>query len=262
MNRTLLTISGLDGCGATGVAADLKTFQTFRTYGVAAISAVLARNTLGVQAIHPVPMEILGQQIEALATDMPIHGVKVGLLPGAAHVTLVASLLEAFKIRERLVVDAALWAGPRALVLDAAGVAALKEKLLPDAYLVVANGAEAEALTGVPVHDAAAAKEAAKALVDLGARHAVVTGGDLEGSRVLDIWYDGARHHVFDAPRLATRNTLGVGDTFSAILATYAVKGVSVGESVEKAKQYIAKAMQHPFQIGKGPGPLNHTLPM
>jgi len=262
MNRTILTISALDASCSTGVAADLKTFQTFRAYGACAATAVLARNTAGTQAVHPVPMEILGQQVEAIATDMQVHGVKVGLLPGTLHVQVVASLLEAFQLSRFVVLDPVLWVAGGAPLLDESGVKALQEKLVPLAYALVVNPAEAAALSGLPVRDANEAKEAARVLVGLGAKNVVVTGGDLEGPRALDVWYDGNLHHVFDAPRVASRNTLGLGDTFSAILAALAVKGMGMGESIEKAKQYLAKAMQHPFLIGRGAGPLNHTIPM
>lgn len=262
MNRTILTVSGLDSSCTTGVGADLKTFQTFRAYGAAAATAVLARNTMGTQAVHAVPMEILGQQVEAVAADMTVHGVKVGLLPGTQHVLMVASLLDAFQLTKFVIVDPVLWVAPGAPLLDEAGVIAVREKLIPIAYALVVNVAEATLLSGVCVRDLATAKEASRALMGLGARNVIVTGGDLEGGRALDLWDDGNLHHVFDAPRLATRNTLGLGDTFSAILAGLAVKGMGMGESIEKAKQYLAKAMQHPFIIGKGAGPLNHTIPM
>ncbi len=262
MNRTILTISGLDASCTSGTAADIKTFQTFRVYGAAAITSILVQNTQGIQAIHPVPMEILGQQVEAIATDMAVHGVKVGMVATAANAQMIATLLDAFQLAKTMVLDPMLHSAAGAPLLDDKAVEVVREKLLPMAYVVTPNVLEAQVLTGVAVADMNGAKEAAKALFDRGARNVVITGGHLEGTRAMDLWYDGARYHVFDALKVPTKNTLGIGCTFSAILAALLVKGLGLGEAIDKAKQYIAKAVQHPFQIGKGGGPLNHTIPM
>ncbi|MEJ2368515.1 MAG: bifunctional hydroxymethylpyrimidine kinase/phosphomethylpyrimidine kinase, partial [Acidobacteriota bacterium] len=117
-------------------------------------------------------------------------------------------------------------------------------------------------LSGVPVKDMNGAKAAAKVIRELGCENVVVTGGHLEGPRAMDLWYDGSHQRIFDGSKIVTRNTLGMGTTFASIVAASLVKGLALGECIEKAKQYIAKATQHPFEIGKGSGPLNHTVPM
>ena len=262
MNRTLLTISAFDSSGATGVAADLKTFQTFRVYGTAAVTAIAAQNSTAVQALHPVPMEVVGQQIEAVASDIKIHGIKTGILATGATVQIVASLIEAFQLREGFVLDPVLRAATGEPMLDEAGIEVLKTRLIPLALVITPNRYEAEVLSGISVQDVPSAKEAARVIQQMGARHVVVTGGALEGPRATDIWYDGQGFHLYDAPRQATQNTLGIGHTFASALCALLVKGCLMGEAIDRTKKYIGKAIQHPFQIGKGRGPLNHTVPM
>lgn len=262
MNRTILTINAFDSSGADGVAADLKTFQTFRVYGASAITAILAGNTQGVQAVHPVPMELVGQQIEAIVADIPIHGVKVGILATAANVEIVATLIQAFNLGQYLVVDPILHSSAGQPLLEEKGIAILRDKLLPLAFCITPNRFEAEALTGISIHDRTRAKEAAKMLHDRGTKHVVITGGHFEDTRCVDLWYDGNVFNAFDAMRLPSKNTLGIGSTFSAILCALVSKGVLLGEAIDKGKKYLAKAVQHPFHIGKGEGPLNHTIPM
>ena len=262
MNKTVLSISAFDASGATGIAADLKTFQTFRVYGAAVVTAIAAQNTLGIQALHPVPMEIVGQQIEAVVSDMPVQAVKVGVLATAANVQIVASLLEAFGLKGLIVVDPVLYAATGEPLLEPSGVPLLIEKVLPLAHVVTPNRREAEILSGIPVRDVPSAKEAARLLHGKGARHVIITGGGFEGPRAMDLWYDGTNDHIFDAVRLPSRNTLGLGTTFSAVICALLMRGVVMGEAIDRAKKYLAKAMQHPFQIGKGKGPLNHTVPM
>jgi hydroxymethylpyrimidine/phosphomethylpyrimidine kinase len=262
MNRTLLTVSGFDSSGATGVAADLKTFQTFRVYGTAAVTAIAAQNSTSVQALHAVPMEVVGQQVEAIASDIKVHGIKTGILATAGNVQIVASLIEAFALKDCFVLDPVLQAATGEPMLEEAGIEALRSRLLPLALVVTPNRYEAEILSGIPVQDVPSAKEAARLIQKMGPRHVVVTGGGFPGPRATDIWYDGQAYHLFDAPRPATPNVLGIGHTFSAALCALLAKGCLMGESIDRVKKYIGKAIQHPFQIGKGKGPLNHTVPM
>ena len=262
MNRTILTVNAFDSSGADGVAADLKTFQTFRVYGAAAITAILAGNTQGVQAIHPVPMELVGQQIEAIVADIPIHGVKVGILATAANVDIVTTLIQAFNLGHYLVVDPILRSSAGQPLLDEKGVALLRDRLLPMAFCITPNRLEAEALAGIPITDRHSARDAAKILHDRGTKNVIITGGHFDDARTVDLWYDGTVFNAFDAMRLPSKNTLGLGATFSSILCALVSKGMLLGEAIDKAKKYLAKAMQHPFQIGKGEGPLNHTMPM
>ncbi|MEW5763958.1 MAG: bifunctional hydroxymethylpyrimidine kinase/phosphomethylpyrimidine kinase [Acidobacteriota bacterium] len=262
MNKTVLAVSCFDASGATGLGADLKCFQTFRVYGAGVATAIAAQNTTGIQGLFPVSMEMVGQQLEAVASDLAIHAVKVGVVVNAPIVQILASLIEAFGLRSLLVVDPVLKASTGESLLDEAGLAALKERLLPLAFAVTPSAADAEALTGLRIHDANSAKEAARAIQAMGPRHVVLTSFAPDSGRAMDLWYDGTSFHLFDAPRLATRNTLGIGTTFAAALTALLVRGAVVGEAVDKAKKYVAKAAQHPFVLGKGRQPLNHTVPM
>ena len=262
MNKTVLTISAFDSSCATGIAADLKTFQAFRIYGTGVATAIIARNTAAIQAVQPIPMEIVGQQLEAVVGDMPIHGVKIGVLATATNAQIVAALMDTFQVSGNIVVHPVFQTSSGQKVLEDAAIPLLRDKIIPLATVVTPNRFEAEVLSGVRVTDVPSAKEAAKVIQSKGCKQVVITGGDWEGSRAMDIWYDGEHYHIFDAPKIATRNMLGIGDTFSAILAALLVKGSVMGEAIDRAKKYIAKAIQHPFQIGKGEGPLNHTVPI
>ncbi len=262
MNKTVLAISVMDSSGSSGLAVDLKVFHAFRVYGAAVATGIAAQNTQGVQAVTPIPMEIVGQQIEAVASDMAIHGVKVGTLLNAANVKIVSSLLKALELERMLVVDPVIHASTGERLLEDEAVTALRDSLVPMARVVTPDCSDAEALTGREVKDVQGAREAARVLREMGCANVIITSIGEDGPRAMDLWYDGNNYHVFDAPRIVSTNTLGVGGTFSSILAAQLVKGMAVGEAVDRAKKYIGKAVQHPFVIGKGRGPLNHTVPM
>lgn len=262
MNKTVLTISAFDSSCATGIAADLKTFQAFRIYGAGVVTAIIARNTVSIQAIQPIPMEIVGQRLEAVVADMPIHGVKIGVLATATNAQIVAALMDTFQVSGIIVVHPVLKSSSGQKLLEDVGLPLLRDKIIPLATVVTPNRYEAEVLSGISVTDVPSAKEAAKIIQSRGCKQVVITGGDWEGSRAMDIWYDGSNFHLFDAPKVVTKNTLGIGDTFSSILAALLAKGMVMGEAIDRAKKYLSKAIQHPFQIGKGEGPLNHTVPI
>jgi len=256
MNRTVLSIAGWDPSAGAGVAADLKTIAAFHQYGVGVITSVTAQNTTGVQAIYDLPMEFIAQQIESLTSDIEIHAVKVGMLGTARAATIVASLIQSFKL-PNVVVDPVLKSTTGTALLERRGIGALKERLLPLATVVTPNMDEAAALTGLRVTDIKTMKEAARALVKAGARNAVVTGGHL-GGRAIDVLYDGHRFSLYDSTKIETTNTHGVGCTFASAVACLLARGLQVSEAVDESKRYVARAMNHPYRIGKGEGPLQH----
>jgi hydroxymethylpyrimidine/phosphomethylpyrimidine kinase len=262
MNRTILTISALDSSCATGIGADLKTLQAFRLYGAAVATCVVAQNTLGIQGIQPVPMEMVGLQMEAVASDVRVHAVKLGILGTAANAQIVPTMVSALGLTGLVVVDPGLKGPSGETLLEEAAYPFFISGVIPLATVLVVNRLEAEVLTGRPVPDVAGAKEAAKALGDMGAKNVILTGSRFEGPRSMDLWYDGSGYHMFDAPRSPSSNTLGIGGTFTAAVTALLAKGCLMAEAIDRSKKYIAKAVQHPFQIGKGRGPLNHNVPI
>lgn len=257
MIRTVLSIAGWDPSGGAGMAADLKTIAAFGHYGVGVITSVTAQNTRGVHAIYDLPMEFVAQQIESLSSDIEIHAVKIGMLGTANATKIVASLIESLKL-PRVVVDPVLRSSSGTALLEKKGVTVLKEKLLPLAEVVTPNMREAAALTGVRVSDVRSMKEAARSLVERGARNAVVTGGHL-GARAIDVLFDGKRFSLFDSSKIQTTNTHGVGCTFATGVACLLARNLPAAEAVDMAKRYVARAMKHPYRIGRGEGPLHHV---
>jgi hydroxymethylpyrimidine/phosphomethylpyrimidine kinase len=256
VNRTVLTIAGWDPSAGAGVAADLKTIAAFRHYGVGVITSVTAQNTVGVQAIYDLPMEFIAQQIESLTSDIDVHAVKIGMLGTARAANIVASLIQSLRL-PNIVLDPLLKSTTGTALLEKKAVPVLKEKLLPHASLVTPNLEEASQLTGIRVHDVRSMKEAARSLVKAGARAAVITGGHL-GARAVDVLFDGNRFSIYDSTKLATTNTHGVGCTFSTAIACLLARNLPLQDAVDEAKRYVSRAMNHPYRIGKGEGPLMH----
>jgi hydroxymethylpyrimidine/phosphomethylpyrimidine kinase len=258
MNRNILVIAGLDPSACAGVIVDLKTLMAWRMYGVAVVTAITAQNTQRVDSVYPVPMEVIGSQLESIVGDIEIHAVKIGLMPNAKTIELIVELLRTFKLTN-IVVDPIFKSSTGYQFADDKMIQAYKEKLFPLVEAVTPNLNEASILAGMDVHDVATMKEACSKILQLGPKNVVITGGHLD-NRAQDVHYDGVRHTVFDAPKLATNHNRGLGCTFSTILALHLAKKTKVVAAIDPAKKYLARAMQHPFKIGTGNGPINHNV--
>jgi hydroxymethylpyrimidine/phosphomethylpyrimidine kinase len=253
---TALTIAGSDSSGGAGIQADLKTFAAHGVFGMSAITAVTAQNTLGVTGVVALPADFVSAQIDAVASDIPPDAVKIGMLANAAIVEAVASAVARHQF-PHVVLDTVMVAKSRASLLDADAVAALRDRLLPWAEVVTPNVPEAEALTGLTLTTAADLHRAAKCLVDMGARAALVKGGHLEGPAV-DVLWDGRRSVELVADRIVSPHTHGTGCTLSSAIAARLALGDTLETACRAAKIYVTRAIAQAPGLGRGHGPLQH----
>ena len=251
-----LTIAGSDSGGGAGIQADLKTFHRFGVYGTSAITAITAQNTLGVQAIHPVPVDDVRAQIESVVLDLRPDALKSGMLATAELARAVAEVISEHDLRG-YVLDPVMVATSGDRLLESDAESALADALLPLAAVVTPNLEEASLLTGRPVESLEEMKAAARALVRMGAGAALVKGGHLEGDAV-DVLWDGTEEHLFRRPRVRTRHTHGTGCTLSAAIAAGIARGDDVPASVERATRFVGRAIASAPGLGRGRGPVNH----
>lgn len=255
-----LTIAGSDSGGGAGIQADLKTFHAFGVFGTSALTAITAQNTHGVTAVHPVPLEVVTAQIDAVASDLRPAAVKTGMLATAELVTTVARALRAHGL-DRYVLDPVMVSTSGHRLLDEDAEATLARELLPLAALVTPNLHEARILTGVEVATLDDMRRAARALVGMGAGAALVKGGHLEGDAV-DLLWDGHEERAWRKPRLETRHTHGTGCTLSAAAAAGLAQGRTLADAVDRAVRWVAGAIATAPGLGGGHGPVNHFLPV
>jgi hydroxymethylpyrimidine/phosphomethylpyrimidine kinase len=252
-------ISGSDSSGGAGIQADLKTFSAFGVYGAGAITALTAQNTRGVHGIFPISPDFVARQIDAVLDDLEVRAIKTGMLAQAPIIEAVCERLRAHRV-SNVVVDPVMVAAGGDLLLDPPAVARVRELMLPLAALVTPNLGEAQALTGRPVGTPEQMREAARALVGMGAGAALVKGGRLTGDAI-DIFYDGYRFREFSVPRIRTTSTHGTGCTLSAAVAAGLALGQPLEAAVQAAKDYVTRAIAAALPIGHGIGPVNHLVP-
>lgn len=255
-----LTIAGSDPSGGAGIQADLKTFAAFGVYGASVLTALTAQNTRGVRAIAAVEPAFVAQQLDAVLEDLDVTAAKTGMLFSARLIETVVDRLRAHHLRQ-LVVDPVMVATSGDALFEPAALATLRETLLPLATLVTPNLHEAEVLTGRPVATVAGMRDAARALLDLGARAALVTGGHLAGEPT-DVLYDGRSFREFSAPRIAGTNLHGAGCTLSAAVVAGLARGQDLEVAVAAAKRFVTRAIATAPRIGRGARPVNHLAPI
>ena len=255
--RIALTIAGSDSGGGAGIQADLKTFAAFGVFGTSAITAITAQNTLGVARADALDPALVAAQIQAVAEDLAPHAAKTGMLANAGIIAAVVDAVARLGIGP-LVVDPVMVASSGDILLEPAAVQALRERLLPIADLITPNLVEAQVLTRKPVRDEAEMREAAEALVRMGARAALVKGGHLSGDEMVDVLHDGRELHAFRARRLPADNPHGTGCTLSAGIAAGLALGRPLVAAVQDAVAFVHRAIETAPGLGHGRGPLNH----
>lgn len=257
----VLTIAGSDSGGGAGIQADLKTFHAFGAFGTTVVTAITAQNTLGVTAVHPVPLSVVIAQLDAVMSDLPPVAIKTGMLATAPLVDTVADRLAEVGTGT-LVVDPVMVAtsGDRLLEQDAERT--ITTRLIPLAALVTPNVPEARILTGRQVRSPEEMLDAAKAMVDAGADAVLVKGGHLEGDRLVDVLWDGKSHRSWARDRLPTHNTHGTGCTLSAAIVANLAAGRSLENAVDRSLGFVEAAIRTAPGIGSGHGPLNHFAPL
>lgn len=252
-----LTIAGSDSGGGAGIQADLKTFHQLGVYGMSVLTALTAQNTLGVHGVMPVSPEFVGQQIDAVLSDIGTDAVKTGMLFDSNIIEMVAKKIKQYEINNYVLDPVMIAKGGAPLLLEEA-VCAIKKHLIPLAMVITPNLPEAEQLTGMKIETMEQMKKAAEILREMGARAVVIKGGHASGDMAIDIFFDGKEYKELKAKRFETEQTHGTGCTFAAAITAGLAKGKSVVEAVEEAKKFITAAISHPLGIGHGHGPTNH----
>ncbi len=253
----VLSIAGSDSGGGAGIQADLKAFARCGVHGMTAITAITAQNTVGVEAVEAVSPETIVAQVGAVAEDIGVDAVKIGMLGTAETVDAVVEALGLVG-EAPVVVDPVMVAESGAVLLDEEARAALVERLLPLATVVTPNIPEARALAGAEERDSQ--EDLAREVLALGPRAVVVTGGHSE--RVVDLFFDGRESAEIAGERHPDGAAHGSGCTHSSALAAFLALGETPLEAARKAREVASAAVAAGLrEIGDGPGPGRRLRP-
>jgi hydroxymethylpyrimidine/phosphomethylpyrimidine kinase len=259
----VLIVAGSDSSGGAGIQADVKAVTMLGGYAATAITALTAQNTLGVLGIVLVEPDFVALQMEAVLTDIGADAIKIGMLASGPIATRVAQTCRRLAPSIPIVLDPVMVAKGGARLLEPAAERALVSELLPMAALLTPNAPEAEALSGEPVSDEASLLRVASKLLLLGPAAVLLKGGHLPGERVVDclVTADGTVER-FESPRILSTSTHGTGCTLASAIATGIADGLTLVDSVARARHYVIEAIRTAPGLGAGHGPLNHAHPL
>jgi hydroxymethylpyrimidine/phosphomethylpyrimidine kinase len=249
----VLSIAGSDSGGGAGIQADLKAFARCGVHGMTAITAITAQNTVGVEAVEAVPAETIVAQVRAVAEDIGVDAVKIGMLGTVATVEAVVEALGCVG-EAPVVIDPVMVAESGAILLDDGARRALVERLLPLASVATPNIPEARVLIGAG--EGASQEELARGVFALGPRVAVVTGGHSED--LVDLFFDGERLVEIPGDRHPDGAAHGSGCTHSSALAAFLARGADPLGAAREARAVASAAVGAGLrEIGAGPGPVD-----
>jgi hydroxymethylpyrimidine/phosphomethylpyrimidine kinase len=250
---TALSIAGSDSGGGAGIQADLKALARVGVHGMTAITAITAQNTVGVEAVEAVSPRMIVAQVKAVAEDIGVDAVKIGMLGTAETVEAVVEAL-AHVAEASVVIDPVMVAESGAVLLDQGARTALIERLLPLTAVATPNIPEARVLTGLG--EEAGQEELARGVVALGPKAVVVTGGHSE--ELVDLFFDGEQVVEISGERHPDGAAHGSGCTHSSALAAYLAQGEEPLEAARKARVIASEAVGAGLRSnGRGPGPVN-----
>jgi hydroxymethylpyrimidine/phosphomethylpyrimidine kinase len=250
----VLSIAGSDSGGGAGIQADLKAFARCGVHGMTAITAITAQNTVGVTAVHPIPGEIVVEQVRAVVDDIGVDAVKIGMLGSVATIEAVGEALDLIGDAP-VVLDPVMISETGARLLDEDAQDALRTQLVPRATVVTPNMPEARVLAATE-GDTAGDEQLIRAVHALGPRVAVLTGGHRDEAS--DLFFDGERLVEIPGERYESDSAHGSGCTHSSALAAHLALGFEPLEAARMAKQIASEAVRDGLRsVGHGPGPVD-----
>ena len=251
----VLAIAGSDSGGGAGIQADLKAFAHCGVHGMTAITAITAQNTAAVTGVWPIAPDAIVEQVRAVADDIGVDAVKIGMLGTVATIAAVEQALDLVRDAP-VVLDPVMVAESGATLLDDDARAALRDRLLPRATVLTPNVPEAKVLTGRAPDEQVDLETLAREVAALGPRVVVVTGGHTEAAS--DVYFDGERAVFIPGERHSGGAAHGSGCTHSSALAAHLALGFDPLEAAQHAKEVAAEAVRQGLRgLGGGAGPVD-----
>jgi hydroxymethylpyrimidine/phosphomethylpyrimidine kinase len=260
MRGRVLVVAGSDSGGGAGIQADIKTITALGGYAATALTALTAQNTLSVSEVHAVPPDFVAAQMRAVLADIGADALKTGMMHSAPIIEAVCDVIEKEGKGIPLVVDPVLVAKSGALLLEKVALPTLKARLFVNATLLTPNIPEAELLTGFTVSEEDDMVHAAEMLRTYGAPAVLLKGGHLPGATITDVLVDERGPKFFRGPRIEGRHTHGTGCTLASAIAVGLAQGMSLVDSIGRARAYLEAAIRAAPGYGAGAGPIDHGV--
>ncbi len=237
--KTILTIAGSDSCGGAGIQQDMRTITFLHQYAATAITAITSQNTLGVQAVMPVPPDTLASQLHSVLSDLTIDAVKIGMVPNQPCAQAIAEAIS--KLHCPIVYDPVMVSTSGTRLMSTDCIDYVCRHIFPLCTIITPNIPEYNIISPY-LHTAY-----------------LVKGGHAEGPMMTDtlVMPDGKRH-IFTSPRIESTHLHGTGCCLSSAIAVALACGDTLPQAVAKGKEVVTHAIEKAKDIciGKGNSPV------
>jgi hydroxymethylpyrimidine/phosphomethylpyrimidine kinase len=284
MTARILIVAGSDSGGGAGIQADIKTVTMLGGHAMTAITAITAQNTLGVQAVHQVPTDMVLAQIDSVVSDIGVDAVKIGMIGSAETANAVADYLTSLFSREAAPRKVLLCGGPKGVSPDWTPAFAGEQEragyhhparipVVFDPVMIATSGsilADADTIAAFSrlMRIAALVTPNLPELAALGGESAIralgpavlIKGGHGEGRLITDRLVTDVAETVWTNPRIDTRHAHGTGCTLASGIATGLAQGMTLDAAIDRAIAFVRAALANAPGLGAGHGPMGHAL--
>lgn len=247
--KVVLSIAGSDSSGGAGIQADLKTFEAFGVFGTSAITVITAQNTTGVQALFPLSVDFIQQQIQSILSDFDVAAIKIGMLYDTDIIQMVHRMIEPLDIP--IVLDPVCISKAGSPLLKDDAIDALRD-LSRIVTLSTPNLHEAYRLFGYKMGETDSLAQLIEHPSPVLIKHHIMN------TTTADLLHFGHHIQIFTAPLINSTSQHGTGCSYSSAITASLALGLSLEASIEKAKRFITHAISQAPYIGHGPGPIHH----
>ncbi len=255
----VLVVAGSDSSGGAGIQADLKTVTALGGYAMTAITALTAQNTEGVNGIIETPASFIAKQMRLALNDIGADVIKIGMVAGEDAIEAVHYTYMELARDVPIVFDPVMFAKGGETLVDRDSVHLMRQHFLLRACIVTPNVPETEVLTGMEIRSLKDLQHAAEIMITLGCPAVLVKGGHYPGEKVYDVFYDQQGMEVFVHDRINSTHTHGTGCTLASAIAISLAQGMTLRDSIVRARAYVYRAILTAPGLGQGQGPLNHA---
>jgi hydroxymethylpyrimidine/phosphomethylpyrimidine kinase len=262
MQGRVMVVAGSDSGGGAGIQADIKAVTALGGYAMTTVTALTAQNTEGVNGIVETPAGFIGKQMRLVLKDIGADVIKIGMVPNVDAIEAVHYAYMEFAPDVPIVLDPVMVAKGGHPLIDRDAIHMVRQHFLLQCHVAAPNIPEAEVLTGMEIHSLDDMKHAAEIMITLGCRRTLIKGGhfkDGESAMVYDVLFDENGLEVFEDTRIDTPHTHGTGCTLASAIAVSLAQGMTLRDSVIRARAYVRQAILTAPGFGKGHGPLNHA---
>ena len=258
--KSVLLIAGSDTSAGAGIQADIKTLTFFKVYAATVFTALTAQNTKGVNKVFNIPLTFIEEQIKAVAQDLDISYIKIGMLSNYNIIKTVDNSLEKYFPSVPIVLDPVMIAKGGHPLLEEKAIKFLKKTLIPKSYIITPNTLEAGKILNCKISSADEMLNCKDKFNALNVKRILLKGGHmLEDKKIVtDILFNQENIHKFSNKRIKTKNTHGTGCSLASALTANLFLGKSLQESVKTSINFVHNGIKKSFRIGEGHNPINH----